>query len=320
MLLIPFLDHLQYERQCSPHTLVAYRHDLEAFAAFIQAEYQLSLLESPGNLACLTPRMVRAWLAGVSQKRSTLQRKYSAVQGLVNYHHRQGAIPYNPLGNLKVGGSGRNLPSFAQPDALAQRLDQLAAALDFDSCLASLILELLYGCGLRRSEALALRWQDVDRSAQLLHVHGKGNRERLQPYGVAVAQAFTRYDTAAQHEGLASATPGTPCLRDQKGRPLYAQKLYRIVRKQLAAIPGMAQASPHTLRHSYATHLVDAGADLKAVQNLLGHQRIETTSKYVHNSVKRLQKVYRQAHPRAGRGPEASGHTDRSTTNPEGSD
>lgn len=293
-----FLDHLRTSRHASPHTCRAYASDLAALDAFVQAQGLGSPFEATGA-AAVDHRLLRLWmgdLLGRDLSPRTVARKLSAARTYFQYLHRQGHISQNPAGRMHLPKPSRDLPVFLKEADIRDLLDGLAAPDSFEAERDRCLLELLYGCGLRRSELLALQRSDLSFVPPTLRVRGKGKRERMVPFGPHLAAVIQRYLARAKAEGIA--TEAALLVRPD-GQPLYGELVYRIVRRALDSVSALQRRSPHVLRHTYATHLLDRGADLNAIKELLGHQSLAATQVYTHNSISKLKAVHKQAHPRA---------------------
>jgi len=283
--LAAFLRHLALEQDASPHTLRSYRSDLLEFQRVLGADRRPADVDA---------RAVRAFLAHLHARGldpASIARKLAAVRSWFHFLVRRGALARNPAREVRGPRLPRKLVSFlAIDEAVAlvegRALGGPARARDLA------ILELLYASGLRVSELAALDAGDVDLAERTVRVLGKGRKERIVPFGAKAARAL------AAHLGTRAGTRG-PLLRNARGGRLSARAIHTIVRRSARA-SGIAQrVSPHTLRHTFATHLLDAGADLRAIQELLGHSRLSTTQRYTHVSADQLMRVYDAAHPRA---------------------
>jgi integrase/recombinase XerC len=278
-----FLRYLQAEKHASPHTVRAYRTDLRQFRAFLSAA-------GIPDVVAVDARALRAWLAhlhGRGLDPASTARKLAAVRSWLRFLARRGILPRNPAGDIRGPRVPRKLVSFLPLDEMDALLEQPGADVRDRA-----VLELLYATGLRVSELAGLRLEDVDRVRRLVQTVGKGGKPRLVPYGAEAARALEAY-LAWRGE-----TPG-PLFRNARGGPLSARSLRECVRRRARAAGLARRVTPHTLRHSFATHLLDAGADLRLIQDLLGHARLSTTQRYTHVGVERLLRVYDAAHPRA---------------------
>jgi len=288
-----FLRRLAVERRYSEHTLRAYRADLEGFEAFLRARGR------PLTEASL--RDVRAFLASLRVRglsRSTVARKVSAVRSLYRFLYREGLVPGNPARALRTPRRERRLPRFLTPEEV-ERLLSAADAPGWVGARDRAILEVLYGGGLRVSELVALNLADVDCRLGLARVRGKGKKERLAPLGRCAAEALQRYLEWRSTVSLRNKSPHALFINAVDGRRLTARSVRRVLRKCLLKAGLDAGLSPHSLRHSFATHMLQNGADLRSVQELLGHEHLSTTQIYTHLTTENLRAIYERAHPRA---------------------
>jgi len=297
-LLPEFLLDLAARRGRSDPTVEAYCRDALQFFA--------SLEPSGGarsTCAAFTTTAVRTHLAALTNSRyarASIDRKRAALSAFARYLVRQGLLPQNPVAGLRQPRPRRKLPTTLPESELASVLDAPCAA-DFPSLRNRALLEMLYGSGLRISELLGLRPVRMDLSRGLLRVLGKGNKERVVPLSRKAAAAMREYLRARREFLDAHRLPdGGALWLSDRGRPLTRFRAFQIVRRELLALHG-EKTSPHVLRHCFATHLLDHGADLRAVQELLGHRSLSTTEKYTHVSSERLKQAYAQAHPHATR-------------------
>ena len=286
-----FLSSLK-ARGISENTQKAYRSDLADFLEFLSNSKQ-SL-----NLDSLRDWMWRQSEAGASK--STLARKTSSVKAFTEFLFEQGEITEDPGLRLRAPKLEKTLPKVASEKSLSEVFNKLSeqATADNPSAIRDLCaFELLYATGMRVSELAGLNQSDIDHSRRLLRVTGKGNKQRMLPYGVAAQKALNDYLRMSRPK-LAVATSPDSLLLTSRGKRVGVRQLYSLVANQLAQTATGA-AGPHTLRHSAATHLLDHGADLRAVQEILGHASLATTQIYTHVSVERLRDAFEQAHPRA---------------------
>ncbi|ADU51085.1 integrase family protein [Thermaerobacter marianensis DSM 12885] len=304
-----YLDHLRLERGLAVRTLEAYAADLAGWLDFLG-------LEPPVDAATLgrvTGRDLRRWLAQLDQRglqRSTVARKLAAVRGLFRFAVREGWIPASPAARLGTPRVRRRLPRVYTPEEARALLEAAGAGTGPAALRNRALLELLYGCGLRVGELSGLDLDDVDWEGGWLRVYGKGGKERILPLAGPVAAALRAYvEDGRPH--LAAARGSRPCppgdrqavFLNRWGGRLSPRSIQAIVRKA-GAVVARLEAHPHLLRHTFATHLLDGGAGLRAVQELLGHASLAATQIYTHVSRARLWAVYRQAHPRARRSPD----------------
>jgi integrase/recombinase XerC len=297
-----FLRHLEGVRQLSPHTVAAYRRDLAEFVAFLQARGG----DMPPDWAAVDRLAVRGYLGVLARKglaRRSIARKLSALRSFFRFLHRDERVPANPIRAVRTPRVERTLPAWAgrgDVERLFEAAELHAAEGGFRGARNLAILETFYATGMRLSELHGLNVADVDLIADQVKVLGKGRKERIVPLGGAAVRALQRYER--RRAELSRPEPGADryaLFVTERGRRLSRRQIQNIVRKSLDAIAGSADLSTHSLRHSFATHLLDAGADLMAVKELLGHVSLSTTRIYTHTSKERLKRVYDQAHPRA---------------------
>lgn len=291
-----YVDHLARVRRLSPATTRAYRSDLaDLFRAVGDVE-----------VADVDLEHLREWLWQATQRgdaRATLARRTATARGFLAWAHEHGHAPTDVGLRLVTPKRGRTLPHVAGASVLSELLDEFTSRAIHEGEPGPLrdaaVLEVLYGAALRVSEACGLDLGDLDRGAHTVRVVGKGSKERVVPYGLPAARALDAYLVRARPV-LAARGDGTPALFvGARGGRLGTRAVYDLVRRELGATLGVDAVGPHALRHSAATHLLDGGADLRAVQEMLGHASLGTTQIYTHVSSERLAATYRQAHPRA---------------------
>jgi integrase/recombinase XerC len=282
-----FLEYLGVERGSSPHTLRSYAIDLTEFTRFLADE-------KIGGLAEADTRAVRAYLARLHQRRlskATIARKLAAVRSCFRFMARRGVLEVNPARQVRSPRLGRRLPSFLPKDEATQLLDAGPAA-GAAGLRDRALVELLYASGLRVAECCGLDVDDLDEGRRTVRVLGKGDKERVVPVGETALEALAAY---LAMRGRARGA----LFRNARGGRLTTRSALRIV-KGLARRAGLGQrVTPHTLRHSFATHMLGEGADLRLIQELLGHSRLSTTQRYTHVSPEHLMRVYDATHPRA---------------------
>lgn len=291
-----YINQLGTAKGYSANTQRAYANDIGEL---------LSFLHDQGRETTESIELddLRDWLYRVSEAgaaKSTLVRKSASVRSFCNWLYRQGYHPTDLGLRLKSPKSSRTLPKVVSRETLSaifEQLDRGAATQDPNKLLDRLIVEFLYATGMRVSELVGLNTQDVDYSRQLLMVTGKGNKQRMVPYGEPAARALADWMRVGRTK-LLNEKSGSALLLNQKGTRIGVRQVYGLVAGLLAETP-TGQAGPHTLRHTAATHLLDGGADLRAVQELLGHANLGTTQIYTHVSIERLRQGYENAHPRA---------------------
>ncbi|MEM7382865.1 MAG: tyrosine-type recombinase/integrase [Bacteroidota bacterium] len=288
-----FIDHLVYERRLSKHTSQAYYTDLQQFSAYLQRHLPTV------QFAQASPQVLRSWMVcladeGLSSR--SINRKVASLRAFYRFLHSQAYIRTEPTIKLKTLKTKRSLPVFLRASELLRLLDHHEFADTFEGWRDKLVLELLYGTGMRLAELLHLQDRDIYLYGGTIKVLGKRNKERTIPFPQHLVQIIERY---RMHRDKITTSPQGLLLVTAKGTPGYPMLVYKIVRKYLSAYTKAERHSPHVLRHTFATHLLDKGADLKAIQELLGHESLAATQLYTHNSLEKLQQVFAQAHPRA---------------------
>jgi integrase/recombinase XerC len=298
-----FLVHLAKERNVSPNTLKAYTRDCEEFVTFL-AEYYGGAEWTWHGVDRLTMRAFMGRLNKRGLSKRSVARALAAVRGLYRYLATNEVVEANPARAVGTPKGERHLPGYldrVQIDLLFQVVEGRAASGRFVDVRNMAILELFYSTGMRLSELQGLNRQDIDAVSQQVKVRGKGRKERIVPMGDHATRALRNYER--KRDELASKLTGktdkTAVFLSRLGKRISARGVQKIVAGFLDEIAEDAGLSTHSLRHSFATHLLDAGADLRAVQELLGHVSVSTTQIYTHTSVERLKEVYRKAHPRA---------------------
>lgn len=295
-----FLTYLKVERNASPHTLVNYTHDLEGLRKFLSAppaaegpatKSQIPVDWTRVDLVAL--RRYAADLRGQGKAKSSVARQVAAIRSFFRFLCREGHLASSPAAALTAPKRDRKLPVFLGV-ADVTKLLEAPSGTDLASRRDRAIFELLYSTGMRVSELVGLRLQDVDLIGGVAKVAGKGKKERLVPIGTPAVRAIHQY-VAQRHNSQSS----SPVFMNLAGGRLTARSVRRILAKYLQRIAVQDKVSPHTLRHSFATHLLDRGADLRSVQELLGHASLSTTQVYTHVTTERLKQVYDKAHPRA---------------------
>lgn len=298
-----FLTHLEKERDVSPHTATAYRRDLEGFRGFLQAHLGAESVawEQVDRLA------MRAWLAHLNRrglsKRSSA-RALSAVRSFYRFLHRSDLVETNPARAVGAPKLEKRLPGHLDRSQMETLLSAAATRAQegrFTDVRDLAILELFYSAGLRLSELRGVNCADLDLIAGLVKVRGKGRKERIVPVGSHAQRALREYERARERLLASAGERGDrrAFFLSQRGGRMSPRTLHNAVVARLEGVDEGAGLSAHAIRHTFATHLLDGGADLRAVQELLGHASVSTTQIYTHTSVERLKKVYRESHPRA---------------------
>ena len=288
-----FLDYLTYERNVSVNTIAAYRDDLESFVGFLCNEY-LTMARDQIDLRRVDHLAIRSYLAHLARKklsRASIARHLSALRSFFKYLMREGEVDANPARAVATPRREKHLPSVLQTSEIASlfEIPDLSSPLGIRD---RAWLELLYASGLRISELVGIDIDDIELRARLVKVRGKGSKERIVPFGTKAEEAIRAYleVRSADEDAL---------FVNYRGQRITVRSVRRLFSRYVREASLRAGISPHTLRHSFATHLLNAGADLRAIQELLGHASLSTTQKYTHLADWQLIEVYKKAHPRA---------------------
>jgi len=298
-----FLEHLRVETNASVHTLRSYATDLEQFRSFLLSK-DFSIDEKSGDVSVekVDHLAIRAYLSHLyrSHKKSSLARKLAAQRSFFRYLVEEGFLAQNPAEIVATPKQEKPLPTFLPVDEVFSLLETPDRSTTWGARDRA-ILETLYSCGIRVSELTGLSEGDVDFSLGILKVYGKGRKERIVPIGEKALAAIREYLPQRDRilGGLGHKGRGSPLFINARGGRLTSRSVARILHKYILKCGLLRKVSPHALRHSFATHLLDAGADLRAIQELLGHVSLSTTQRYTHVSVDKLMEVYDRAHPRA---------------------
>jgi len=301
-LISKFVFYLEHERNFSVHTVRCYATDLAHFAAFLlgdKASADAAMSDGfSDRLRRITPLDLRAYLGDLRRadySRATIARKIATLRSFYKFLARQGEVPSNPVKVIRTPRQEKRLPKFLSP-AEVERLLATPNGQDLLSLRDAAMLEVLYSSGIRVSELVGLNLEDVDTIGEVARVSGKGRRQRLAPLGSFALRALNRY-LASRAKSAVRDTEAV--FVNRHGARLSARSVRRKLAKYLAAAGLDPHASPHTLRHSFATHMLERGADLRAVQEMLGHRSLSTTQIYTHVTASRLKEIYEAAHPRA---------------------
>ena len=289
-----FLQHIRFEKRLSPHTVTAYGNDLAQFAEFLEKQQNL---EKPEQASF---RQVRAWAVSLVESGTnnrSVNRKLATLRSFFNFLVKRKHLTVNPMARVLALKTPKPLPQFVEEKSLQTLFEEVQFSPDFAGQRDRLVLELLYGTGVRLSELLGLQFKDVNFYEQTIVVMGKRSKERLIPIHKNLAQLIQTYQNL-RSENFPDSSVQEMLLTD-KGEAAYAVLVQRIVKKYLTFITSLKQKSPHVLRHTFATHLLNNGADLNSIKDLLGHSSLAATQVYTHNSIEKLKKIYQQAHPKA---------------------
>ncbi|MGC4103007.1 tyrosine-type recombinase/integrase [Ferruginibacter sp.] len=293
-LLQQFTDYLKFQKRYSQHTILSYETDLQAFFDFIELQFGNTELQD------IKPAFIRTWLANLKEKgmeAKTINRKISTLKSFFKYQLRQEAITVSPMATIVSPKVNKRLPQFVEKADINTLFSYVEFPDDWQGSTERLILQLLYNTGIRRAELISLKESQVDHYKSSIKVLGKGNKERIIPVNDDLLKAIKAY-AAAKRKELEHFNEEV-LLVNEKGKKLDPRYVYASVKKYLSQITTISKKSPHVLRHSFATHLMNNGADLNAVKELLGHSSLAATQIYTHNSIEKLKDIHKKAHPKA---------------------
>ncbi len=287
-----FYSYLQKQKRFSELTINAYKNDLSQFFGFLNSELHGFTLQS------INHHHIRGFLAQLMLQKnapSTVNRKLSAVRSFFKWLQKTGQVGSNPAGRVTGPKKAKRLPAFVQEEQLGTLFSQVKGV-DFETVRNFLVADLLYQTGMRRAEILNLKETDIDIYNQQLKVTGKRNKERIIPFSTRLMVSLQNYSELKKRNGMQNEY----LLVNEKDKALSPQAIHKIVHELLSEVTTLNKRSPHVLRHSFATHLLNQGADINAVKELLGHASLAATQVYTHNTIEKLKKSYNQAHPRSG--------------------
>ncbi len=287
-----FLAYLQFEKRYSMHTITAYSNDLLQFFDFVETQYDGMPYDQ------ITGTMVRSWLASMKEEEmtgKTLNRKISSLKSFYKYQIQQGQLAKSPMETVISPKISKRLPSFVAENDMEQLLLNLSFAEGWKGYTEKMVIQLFYATGMRLSELIQCKETQLDASKKIIKVLGKGNKERILPLSPELALELKKYIAEKPTEAQ-----GNPYLFvTEKGKALQPKAVYTFVKFYLSQVTTLQKKSPHVLRHSFATHLMNNGADLNAVKELLGHSSLAATQVYTHNTIEKLKEVFSKAHPKA---------------------
>lgn len=287
-----FIDYLKYEKRYSSHTVTAYKKDLDQFVQFCTE------VVGDFNVKETDTKLVRAWVVSLMEQNlapRSVNRKVTTLKSFFKFLMKEQVVENNPATTLPLPKIRKKLPGFVEENNLHHLLDDDFFSDDFKGIRDKLIITLLYGTGIRLAELLRIKESDFNKKEHLIKVLGKRNKERVIPYPAEINNLLELY-VNEKRDTIGSKTERL--LVTESGKPVYEKLIYRVVKNNLAKVTLLEKKSPHVLRHTYATHLLNKGADLNAVKELLGHSNLAATQIYTHTTFERLHDIYKQAHPR----------------------
>ena len=289
----PFINYLRFEKRYSRHTVISYQTDLVSFFDYLVTDYGEVTLEQ------LSHNYIRSWLAslkdqGLSAK--SINRKISTLKSFFKYQLKIGLMKQSPMTRVISPKNEKRLPHFVADKDISTLFNHVEFTDDWQGRTDRLMLLIFYHTGMRLSEVINLKNNQVDSSNSSFKILGKGNKERIVPVSPELISDIKNYQKEKEQHFPSKVEQ---LLIDKKGKPLAPRRVYSIVRKYLSLVTTIDKRSPHVLRHSFATHLMENGADLNAVKELLGHSSLAATQVYTHNTIEKLKNIYKRAHPRA---------------------
>ncbi len=291
-----FIHYLRYEKRYSSHTVLAYEKDLEQLSEFLTEEYSLT------DLPEVTSGMIRSWMVDQVDKQHsnrTINRKLSTFKAFFRYLKKEEIISESPLIKVQSPKIPKRLPTFLEESKMDLLFTEGLFTQDFKGIRDFIAINLFYSSGMRLSELINLKERDIDYNRMTLKVLGKRNKERYIPIGPVLKKNLEEYLQLKHNEFPVVDTKEDFLIVTESGKKAYPKLIYRIVHTYLSGVTTQEKRSPHVLRHTFATHMLNNGADLNAIKEILGHANLSATQVYTHNTIEKLKKVYKQAHPKA---------------------
>ncbi len=289
-----FLNYLTFQKRYSKHTIISYQNDLTGFFDFLALQYNSIGLQE------ISPSVIRSWLASLKENKTaskTINRKISTLKSFFKYQLKLNMIDFSPMNAVVSLKVSRRLPSFIEQKDINTLFQHVDFPKTWEGKTNRLLLAIFYQTGIRLSELINLKESLVDKSNGAIKVLGKGNKERVIPLNNDLLHQIDSY--IAEKKLLVDEKPTINLLVNKKGKALYPKYVYNIVKQYLGDVSTNERKSPHVLRHSFATHLTNNGADINAIKELLGHSSLASTQVYTHNSIEKLKEVYKLAHPKS---------------------
>lgn len=288
-----FLEYIKYEKRFSAHTIIAYENDLKQFFTYLDSMYQIKEIKEVNHA------VIRSWLVQLMEQKITtrsITRKITTLKSYYKYLLRTGEVVQNPMLKVQSPKLSKRLPVFVEVEKMQLLFNEIDFGHGFGAIRDRLALELLYSTGMRLSELVNLKPLDIDLNTCTIKVLGKRNKERVIPFTLQLKKVFEKY--SEEKEKLQSADSLFFFLTDNN-QPIYHKFVYRLVRKYLTHVTTITKKSPHVLRHTFATHMLNNGADINAIKEILGHSNLSATQIYTHNTIDKLKNIHKLAHPKA---------------------
>ncbi len=285
-----FTQYLEFEKRFSNHTLIAYSNDIVQFFAFLETTYEIKAIEE------INHTIVRSWIVSLMEQKITprsVNRKITTLKTFYKYLLRQNLVTENPMLKIQSPKTSKRLPVFVEKEKMDMLLDVVDFGGDEEGQRNKLIIEIFYATGMRLSELINLKQANVDLYSLQMKVLGKRNKERIIPFNRELKNEIQKYIQSKKE------LPNEYLFETKKGKKLTADIVYGVVHNYLSQVTTIDKKSPHVLRHTFATHMLNNGADLNAIKELLGHANLSATQVYTHNTVEKLKNIHKQAHPKA---------------------
>lgn len=290
-----FLDYITFEKRYSPNTVNAYKADLDQFFTFIKTQYDLS------DINKIDYQVVRSWIVYLMDNKVTsrsVNRKITTLKTYFRFLVKEGLVTDNPMNRVIAPKTSKRLPVFVETDSMDRLFEEVDWGSGYSAARDKLVMELFYGTGMRLSELINLKETDIDLYKKTVRVTGKRNKQRVIPFTGPLQGLITTYLEEKKKEFDGHDTDQFLFLTD-KGLKLYPRMVHRLVHHYLDQVTTISKRSPHVIRHTFATHMLNNGADLNVIKEILGHANLSATQVYTHNTIEKLKSIYKQAHPRA---------------------
>ena len=289
-----FIQYIKFEKRFSPHTVDAYQGDLEQFFIYLDKTYGELKIEA------ITHPMIRSWVVSMMENETTprtINRKLSSLKTFYKFLLRNGTVKLNPMQKIQGPKTSKRLPVFVEESSMKLLFEKIDFGEGYTASRDRMLMETFYVTGMRVTELVNLRGEDIDLSNCQVKVLGKRNKERIIPFTRKVRQMLEEYLTVKSKQSFSSTSDNL--FLTEEGKPMTRGLVYKLVKKYLSEVSTIDKRSPHVLRHTFATHMLNHGADINSIKEILGHANLAATQVYTHNTIEKLKQIYKQAHPRA---------------------
>lgn len=289
-----FIQYIQFEKRYSPHTVTSYSNDLNQFFSFLESVYKITDIKDVNYL------QIRSWLVEMMEHKITprsINRKITTLKSFYKFLIKEGTVKENPMIKIIAPKISKRLPVYVEKDKMKLLFDEIDFGEGFEGARNKLIVEIFYMTGMRLSELVNLKIHDIDIPRQTIKVLGKRNKERIIPFSRSLEKHFNDYFDLRNQ--ISDILDNEYLFLTVKGKKIYQKLVYRLINHYLGIVTTLEKRSPHILRHTFATHMLNNGADLNAIKELLGHANLSATQVYTHITIEKLKTVYKQSHPKA---------------------